>query len=272
MWILLPLVCAAGIRRKRNGRDRRHCVLKMLTKLSAPGVKTSAQACDEAATFFSLRRMNLLSSPQHPRGQPFTPLEWCSCNQGDSALSIQPMFRRSSRDWLINSRRTKSDTAPSSSHRPESTDTTGSTLHRQRSSETPPLRLQDSDPSPAVENHSVNSERNHVMVERAETVLAADNGTRFSAAAAATASAAPAYTVTATATGFPGDVHDRRSGGRTRQASYPSLAPRSESGASSSSSKSAIAARASEWKRRIQERGLGAKAEEIVSDRPRPLS
>ncbi|CAN0215015.1 unnamed protein product [Ectocarpus sp. 8 AP-2014] len=103
------------------------------------------------------------------------------------------------------------------------------------------------------------------MVERAETVLAADNGTRISAAAAA--STAPAYTVTAPATELPGDVHDRRSGGRTRQASYPSLAPRSDSGASSSSSKSAIAARASEWKRRIQERGLGAKAEEIASFR-----
>ncbi|CAM9943217.1 unnamed protein product [Ectocarpus sp. 4 AP-2014] len=173
---------------------------------------------------------------------------------------------RSSRDWLINSRRTKNDTAPSSSHRPESADTTGSTLRRQRSSEAPPRRLQDNDPSPALENHSVNSKRNHVM-KRAETVLPADAGTRFSAAAAATTSAAPAYTVAATATGLPGDVQDRLSGGCTRQASYPSLAPRSESGASSSRSKSAIAARASEWKRRIQERGLGVKAEEIATFR-----
>ncbi|CAM9140549.1 unnamed protein product [Ectocarpus sp. 12 AP-2014] len=173
---------------------------------------------------------------------------------------------RSSRDWLINSRRTKSDTAPSSSQRPESADATGSTLRKQRSSEALPRRLQDSHPSPALENHSVTSKRNHAMVKRAETVLPADNGTRFSAAAA-TASAAPAYTVAATATGFPGDLHDRRSGGRTRQASYPSLARRPESGASSSSSKSAIAARASEWKRRIQERGLGAKAEVIATFR-----
>ncbi|CBN74341.1 MEKK/MAPK-like [Ectocarpus siliculosus] len=173
---------------------------------------------------------------------------------------------RNSRDWLNDSRWTNSDTAPSSSHRLESTDTTGSTIRRQKSSEAPRLRLQDSDPSPAVENHSFNSERNHFMVERAQTVLPVDNGARISAAAA-TASAAPAYTVAAPATGFRGDVHDRRSGGRTRKASYPSLAPRSESGASSSSSKSAIAARASEWKRRIQERGLGAKAEELAAFR-----
>ncbi|CAM9313401.1 unnamed protein product [Ectocarpus sp. 13 AM-2016] len=173
---------------------------------------------------------------------------------------------RSSRDWLINSTRTQSNTAPASSHRPESANPTGSTLRKQRSSEALPRRLQDSHPSPALENHSVTSKRNHVMVKRAETVLPADNSNRFSAAAA-TASAAPAYTVAATATGFPGDVHDRRTGGRTRQALYPSLARRSESGASSSSSKSAIAARASEWKRRIQERGLGAKAEEIATFR-----
>lgn len=205
--------------------------------------------------------MNLLSSPQHSRGQPFNPLEWFSCNKRDSDLSIQTMVRRSSSDWSI-SRRTDSDTAPSSSHRPESADTTGSTLHRQRSSEVPPLRLQDIDPSPAgLENHSVNNKRNHVMAERAETVLPADSGTRISAAATAS---------TATGTGFPGDVHDRRTGGCRRQASSPSLAPRSDS-ASSSSSKSAIAARASEWKRRIQERGLGAKAEQIVSDRPRSV-
>ncbi|CAM9294543.1 unnamed protein product [Ectocarpus sp. 12 AP-2014] len=202
-----------------------------------------------------------------PPSRRTPPVEGGAIVAEDSPSSSAPLGNgvRSSRDWLINSRRTKSDTAPSSSHRLESADTTSSTLRRRRSSEAPPGRLQDSDPSPALENHSVNSKRNHVMVTRAETVLPADTPTRFSAAAAATASAAPAYTVASAATGFPGDVHDRISGGRTRQASYPSLAPRSESGASSSRSKSAIAARASEWKRRIQERGLGVKAEEIAT-------